>query len=345
MAKEKIDWSGMKFRIAEEMGEHMDIVFHALNPDGEDELYIMSHKDHDGVGGFTRVLEEIEGFRYEQMPAMKKSEPLGFFARLKKLWAFIRLTRPVAILWKKRLDKTGRASGHVTAFLAPEQVELLQEMLKQKECSVTSGLFWALDRVVTQELLKPGSERKWVSPVNMRGAVEVDNLYGNVAASVVMNFQGEVTPREIHENFRQYFKEAIYMGSWLYTNMARFIGLWGTRRIARKIKDLGVGVFSNMGPWPPASYHHPNERAGMSWVGVAPTSQILPVACAVLQWRDRLAISLSLHPSLDLPFEKTEELLRAMLDQFEQPLSEKAVFRSVTAEELDRRGVRLPHKI
>lgn len=344
-AKPKVDWSGMKFVIAEELGETMDVIYHRLQTkaDGEfeDQLFVVNHKYFDGVGGLTKLLEERLKYTYEEMPAFRTPPSLTFWEKLKKLWGFIKLTRPCQTVWKHRLDKTGRAPGHVMAFISHAVCTELEQRLKEKKETLSSRIFWALDLVVCQEFLETGSERKWISPVNMRGAVDVDDPYGNVAASVVMNFRGEVTPKDIHQRFRDYFRDRLYMGSWLYTNMARFIGLWGTRRVARKIKDLGVGVYSNMGPWPPKTYVSQSDDNDDLWGGVPPASQILPISCGVIHWKGGLAISLMIHPSLDVDLERTEAVMRRLLDTIEPALSERSTLRSVSAERLDKMAVRL----
>jgi hypothetical protein len=349
-----IDWSGMKFVIAEELGETMDVIYHKLtipstsSDEGEikeefnEELFVVNHKYYDGVGGLTRLLEVKEDFHYSEMPAFKTAPTLGLWEKIKKLIGFIKLTKPSRIEWIKRKDTTGRASGHVMAFIKAEHAQALEAELKSKRETVSSRLFWALDKTVCTKLLRPGSERKWISPVNMRGAVKVSDPYGNVAASVIMNFSGEITPREIHQRFRDYFRDRLYMGSWLYTNMARFIGLWGTRKMARKIKDLGVGVYSNMGPWPPKTYVTNRVDDGeVIWGGVPPASQILPVSCGVIHWNDGLAISLMLHPSLDQSLEEAQALMIELLEKTDSGLSSRAIIRSISSEACDQKAYRL----
>jgi hypothetical protein len=338
-----VDWSGMKFLIAEEMGETMDVIYHRYDserPDN-DELFVVNHKFYDGVGGFTKTLEHRDQFTYSELPGFKLVPSLSLWQKLKKLWQFIQLTKPVRIQWKRRVDRTGRAPGHAVAFIPREVVEEIEASLKVQKQVMNARIFWAVDQMACLELLEPGSERKWVSPVNMRGAVVVDNPLGNVAASVILNFKDEVTAQEINKDMRDYFKERLYMGSWLYTNMVRFIGLWGTRIVAKKIKDLGVGVVSNMGPWPVTSFQTDQSIEALNWAGVPPASQVLPVSSGIIQWDKQLAISLMIHPSLDCSLERTEELLKVVLENIHTGLSSRAIIRTVNAIECDARALRL----
>ena len=121
-------------------------------------------------------------------------------------------------------------------------------MSKKNGANLTARGLATLDQATSELVLEPGSERKWVSPINMRTSHPSQNGYGNVA-SMMMNFRGQITDVEVTEMMKVYLKERLHWGSWLYTNMAKWIGLKGTRYIAGKIKDVGTGVFSNMGNW------------------------------------------------------------------------------------------------
>jgi len=339
-----VDWSGMKFVIAEEMGERMDVVYHRyLHKTQENQYFLVNHKYYDGVGGFTHLLEHYFGFRYKKMPEMKAVAELSFWQKLQKLWKFIKLTRKIPIKWRtSRTDTTGEALGHVVAFIDQDKMQNLEERFKAQSASLNSVLFWALDKAVQKQLLTSDSARKWICPVNMRGAVKVDDPYGNIAASVVMNFEAEMSPKEIHQNYRDYFRAQIYMGSWLYTNMARFIGLWGTRKIARKLKELGVGVYSNMGPWPCPTYERTKpEVPDENWAGVPPCSQILPVGFGAFQWEGKLSVTLILHPSLGKSLQEAEALLREGMSLFFDGDLNGVEFVTTTTKELDQKAKRI----
>lgn len=315
--KKKIDWSGLKFVIAEELGECMDCYFIRHRPgDDKKEIYVMNHQHHDGVGGFTKLLERHFSYRYEQMPEMRSFQMPKWWEKLSFLWRFLKLTQRVDIRWKKqRLDTTGKAEGFVVGFFNQSEVALIEKQIQNNGGNLNSTLFWAIDKVVTETLLLEGSERKWISPINMRGSFTTGNPYGNNAASIVLNLSGPSSPQELHQKIRQYFKDRLYIGSWLYTNMAKFIGLWGTRKMAKKIKDLGVGVYSNMGPWPPATYESSLELSQLdNWVPTAPSSQILPVGAVLMQWQGQLSFSLQIHPSLQISLEKVLEMSQKIVE-------------------------------
>lgn len=301
--RNQIDSSGLKFLVAEEMGECMDAIYADYDfEDAELKFYLINHKYHDGVGGFTRLLVEKEGHQFEHMPVIKKAQKASWFKRPALLWRYIQLTKKCDTYWKNRIETTGQADGAVFAFLTREQTLKLKERALQRKGSLNSLLCWALDQATQDYFLASNSERKWVCPVNMRGAVGKEMDYGNVAASIIMNLKKEESPETIRFYFRDYFKKQIHFGSWTYSNMARFIGLRATRRVAKRVKDVGVGVFSNMASWPQETYKLSSgkmeEKNNQAWAVAPPTSQVLPVSCAALEWKGQQSLALQLHPCL-----------------------------------------------
>jgi hypothetical protein len=334
----EVDWSGLKFLVAEEMGECMDAIYAQYDHESQDlDFHLINHKYHDGVGGFTRLLVEKEGYDFQRMPVMQKVEKVSWFKKLGLLWRYIKLTQKCDTQWKNRIDTTGKAEGVVFAFLTREQTKQLKDQAIQSEGTMNSLLCWALDSAAQEFFLVPGSERKWVCPVNMRGAVGKEMDYGNVAASIIMNFKDEETPASIRSHFREYFKNQIHFGAWLYTNMARFVGLKGTRKVAKKIKDVGVGVFSNMGAWPQETYHKTSQTKDnqdfKAWAVAPPASQVLPVGCAALEWEGRLSLALQLHPCLQVSLDQSNDFmlytLKLVLGETEaNQVAKKAVARA-----------------
>lgn len=336
-----VDWSGLKFLVAEEMGECMDAIYADYNFDTDQlQFYLVNHKYHDGVGGFSRLLVEVENYHFERMPVIKKAQKASWFKKLGLLWRYIQLTKKCQTHWKNRIEMTGEADGAVFAFLTQEQSVKLKERASQQNGTLNSLLCWALDQAAQDFFLYPQSERKWVCPVNMRGAVGKEMDYGNVAASIVMNFKGEESPESIRSHFREYFKKQLHLGAWLYTNMARYVGLRGTRKVAKKIKDVGVGVFSNMGAWPQETYKKstpgPDEQR-KAWAAAPPTSQVLPVSCAALEWKGRVSLALQLHPCLQADLAQADEF---MLHTLKLALGE-AEADQVVRRSLDRRDLKL----
>lgn len=336
--KKQIDWSGMKFVIAEQLGESMDCYFiRDLGAQKPQEIYVMNHRHHDGVGAMTKLLETYFGYTYQQMPQMKSFEPPSWWQKLVHLWNFIKLTKKLETDWKSpRRDMTGKAEIVGAVFFNREEAQLCEKIAREKGASLNSSLLWALDKVVSDHLLTPRSQRKWVNPINMRGSFETPNPYGNNSASIILNLEGQPKSSEVHQKIRSYFKNRTYIGSWLYTNMAKLIGLKGTMMMAKKIKDLGVGVCSHMGNWPPEGYQTTKpDDPEENWAITAPSSQILPVALAAVQWRGKLSFTLQLHPSLGYGPEKVQQLCDELKEAlFDAQAQDKGRFQYLNSQEL-----------
>ena len=92
--------------------------------------------------------------------------------------------------------------------------------------------------------------------------------------------------------------------------MARFIGFKGTLKVARNIKEVGTGVFSNLGKWPNEGISFNSTSKKYKWRAVlAPSTQILPVAATSWQWGEHMALTLQLHPSLNIENDSCKDLL------------------------------------
>jgi len=261
------------------------------------------HTQSDGVGGITKILEE-EGHKVKAQPVTRPMPAMGLLKKFRLLKSFINLTNTVNQLWKsERLDIKGVPETFCLNLLTSSQTEALQKRVEEKGVSLNTWLFFTLDQVCCEVLLQSGSERKWISPINIR--TEKIKKYGNHSASIIVNFLKKDfekhSPQLLHSNIKKYLKANLHWGSFLYSNMARLIGKRGTLKVAKRIKEVGTGVFSNLGIWPDENITLDTKKRSYNRRAVlAPVTQVLPIAATAWQWQDRLSLSLQLHPSLNL---------------------------------------------
>ncbi len=296
----KKDYSAIKFLVSEALGEWMNCLYLKWNQNGEMEYDFIHHTDSDGASGITKILES-EGSTIPSVSLQKKISELNIIKKFFLLKKFIKLTKPVSIIWKKkRRDITGVASSFYTMRFTQEQTLQLDLRSKEQGVSTNSFLLWALDQAVSKNLLDKESQRKWVCPINMR--ISQNQRYGNHSASIIMNALNpsvDTTPHFFQEQIRHFLKAQLHWGSQLYSNMARFIGFKGTLYIAKKIKEIGTGVFSNMRNFPLPDMDLSEKSQQMTHrIFIAPSTQVLPVAAGALTWNEKLCLSLQIHPSL-----------------------------------------------
>ncbi len=312
MTKNKKDYSAIKFHVSEAMGEWMNCLY--LKWDEQEKLCFefIHHSDSDGASGLTKILEK-EGSSVPSVPTQKKIFKASFLEKIFLLKKFVKLTKPVNIEWaKERRDTTGIASSFFVARFNEEQSRIIDELAKKAKVSTNALLLWALDQGVSQLLLKNDSQRKWVCPINMR--VNQLQRYGNHSASIILNgldHAKETKPTFFQESIRSFLKGQLHWGSQIYSNMARYIGLKGTLHIAKKIKEVGTGVFSNMGDWPmPDTQCSQYSNSIQNRIFITPSTQVLPVAAGAFTWQGRLTLSLQIHPSLGQSEDVAEKLFR-----------------------------------
>lgn len=310
------DHSAVKFDVAEALGEWMNCLYLKGTEDGEIEYDFIHHRDADGVSAITLLMEK-EGHAVTSQPGLRISNKPNLGTRLKALKRYISLTKKVPIKWaRQRLDRTGIPRTYAMLILNSGETNAIHEKAKELGVSSNSLLLWALDKAVYKSLLTDDSARKWVAPLNMRPTNESgasDGLIlGNYSASIITNLlkAPEDSPALIHQSIKDYLKNNIHWGSFIYSNMARFIGFKGTLKVARNIKEVGTGVFSNLGKWPNEGISFNSASKKFKWRAVlAPSTQILPVAATSWQWGEHMALTLQLHPSLNVEEDTCKELL------------------------------------
>lgn len=331
-ASPKKDFAAVKFDVAEALGEWMNCLYLKGTTDGKELFEFIHHRDADGVSGITEILLK-EGHAVTSQPGLKMGKKPGMIFRLRALKKYINLTKRIPIRWKrKRRDITGIPAKFALAVLSEEETLLLHDRAKMMGVSLNSFLLWGLDKVVHENLLEEDSARKWVAPLNMRPADSDKFIMGNYSSSIVTNIEAASTPspQDIHQTIKDYLKEGIHWGSQIYSNMARFIGFKGTLKVAKNIKEVGTGVFSNVGIWPHEGVELRPDGLQVKWRGVlAPSTQILPVAGTVWQWQKTLSLTLQLHPSIGAPNDQCCDLLNAWLTTLlEEKRSTEAALRN-----------------
>ncbi|MCR9204315.1 MAG: hypothetical protein NXH75_07055 [Halobacteriovoraceae bacterium] len=317
--KPKKDYSGIKFEVAEALGEWMNCVYLKQKKDGPIEHEFIHHKDSDGLSAITIILER-EGHKVFNQPKLKVKNKPGFIKKLLALKKYIGLVKKVDIRWKApREDITGIPPNFSRVSFTTEETQAIEQLAKENGVSENSYLLWSLDKAASRILLEEGSERKWISPLNFRQPDGPNIVMGNKAASILTNLKaGEISPKEIHQKIKSYLKSDTHWGSYIYSNMAKYIGFKGTLRVAKNIKEVGFGVFSHVGHWP-ASGDMISESVQDSpylWRAVpAPPTQILPLAATCWGWMGRLSLCLQIHPSVSRDPELSEKIMEAWVKQ------------------------------
>jgi hypothetical protein len=302
------DYSGLKFEVAQLMGDPMDCYFFKLNakkPDKEQRFHF-HHSKYDGLGAFAKINEQHSKKEFE-FPLLRHSKKPGLFKKIKLFIKFSKVSSQIPLQWikGKNLGKRGAPKSCILLQFDPQTTRNIYKNIKEKKLGPTSIFLNSLDKALRNDLVEDSSTTKWFSPINMRTKdLGEEKRYSNQAASVVLEMNKNQSNEEINEQFKKYLKNDLHWGSWLYTNLGKYIGLKGLAWLAGKKVQGYTGIFSNMGKWPSISpsetYHY--------WTVLAPCSVILPVGATSLCVGEHLCLSLQIHPSLNVDKEFLSKL-------------------------------------
>lgn len=311
------DWIGEWFRVFEELGENVDILCGQL-PDGatQPRWSRFSHVRVDGLGALQEVLEQA-GAAPQPLPTYPGKLPL-WPVRAAAFVRYLRTRPPLAPSERPRLDRSGPPAGVAWALVSADATKRFQR--HARAAKVNSNLFslWGLNQAVTSLGLSSNQIPAWLVPVNLRGAVRLENPRANHSSFLTVSIADGSPPRAIADGLRGRLRDGAHFGAWMAMNLGKVIGLEKYRARTRGLLALPfgwTGSFSNLGTWRPAQLGLPPQVRG-GWLGCPPASRKVPIACGCICVDGRLGIGLQLHPSLA----EGDEAPRQLLERFVQVL-------------------------
>jgi hypothetical protein len=312
-----VDAVGAWFPVLEKLGLDVRIAFGRLRyGTGDVEWTYLPHQDFDGIGGFAHLLR-AEGLPAAPLPSGREEKAPS---ALRQLWLSLLHSwdaRVRQVSWK-RFDWSARgpAAGLAWHALSVEETARLRERAERLEVSVNTLLLWTLDRAVRALWLaeEPRGGRRWLIPVNLRGAVRLSRDTANHASFIAALARGDATPAEIHASVRASARRLSHWGAWWWLGISRWIGEGGMLRLMEyyeKRRHSWMGSFSNIGEW--------NAGSGTGDVRFfcPPASRSHPVASGAVTWNGRVALSVQLHPGLS----PGPEGARATMDAWSRELA------------------------
>lgn len=316
-----LGWLGLRFRLMEEAGEPMDIGFVRYTRDGGvvDEEWI-KHESHDGVGGFTALLES-RGATVRGMPMARTKRPF-LLRRLVLLWRYLRTLRGLPMQWKTEPDWTikGKWPAAAVAVVDVDTTAALEKRLRDAGASVTMGVLAALDQQASRLLLAEGSGRRWFVPVNLRTSSE--KRYENVVSLLALRFDGGRTAAEAHALLKSFLVDDLHWGAGMAGQLLLRLGEERLRRRLQRFAPgrVSFGFVSNVGVFPDERTTLPRDDGDLSgpggtWAIIPPVNRRAPLACVLLQYKGALGVSFKLHGCLRVDDDGVRALLaRTMTD-------------------------------
>lgn len=306
----RTDWVGEVFSAMRDCGEDISIIYGektATAAGAEPRWVELPHDRFDGIGGLATLLRE-RGYSVGPLPQLRDDR----FSLLRALRGLLAVAPTLRLRRRKWWQFDG---DREVSFLAvrdrlawwlftEEETQRITSAAKAARVTVNTYLLYHLDSVIASQLTIPGSRRRWMVPVNLRGAVTREVEASPHMAFFCVDLDRESTLTGIQAQISQLKQRGYHWGAWLSLNLGRLIGREAMRRDirARESKCHGwTGIFSNLGLW---------EVPGSApWIFGPAISRVHPVGAGCITLNGRMALSLQLHEAFGADLQASYSLL------------------------------------
>jgi hypothetical protein len=307
----KTDWIAELFRAMRENGEDVSIVYgYKRGADAEPQWFELPHDEFDGVSGLAKLLR-AEGLRAHRLPAFQ-GEPLTFSRALRGLFAVMPTLQIRQRQWRQFDAARPVSFRPVSERLAwhvfdEEQTAQIGRAAKAAGVTVNTYLLFHLDAaVVSAQLTKPASSRRWMIPVNLRGAVTRPTKDAPCIAFHGADLADGGSPSELQTQIARLKARNCHWGVWAALHAGNVIGAQGMRwdlRNREKKNHGWTGLFSNLGAW---------EIPGSgSWIFCPAIWRAHPIGAGCITMNGRMALTLQLHDAFGLDLRTAYAVLDA----------------------------------
>lgn len=212
-------------------------------------------------------------------------------------------------------SKIGAPKLALSLTLSQGSSEEIRQYLKNNKISSTSLFLSTLDQTTSPIFLEKESQRKWVIPITLRGAVSDIMDKRNIITTIILKFNDPITPISFYNEFKSFLERKWHWGCWLYTRLQGFMGYSLTKYLASKYINDAYGLFSNLGSWS-GDYNQVNLKHDM--VFIPPVVRMTPVTTSLLEWNSRYQLSLVLHPCLNCEERNLLEIGQSWLENIKK---------------------------
>lgn len=308
----KKDWVAEVFSAMHDCGEDISIVYgHAgeASNQARPQWYELQHNEFDGISGLACLLRR-QGRSVNRLP-MLKGEALTFARGLRGLLTILPEVKSRPRQWR-RFD-AARQAGFLPVrervawhFFTKQETTDIVNAARAEGVTVNSFLLFHLDAVVRDRLTPPATARRWMVPVNLRGAVTRYLERVPHMAFLGVDLDDDASPARTQASIDQLRAKAYHWGVWLMLHAGRLMGAQGMRRDIRNREKAGhgwTGIFSNLGVW--------NVEGAQNWLFCPAISRVYPVGAGCITMNGHLALTVQLHEVLCEDLQASKALLAA----------------------------------
>ena len=295
------DWLAEVFRAQRDCGENIAIVFArttAATPAEDDVLWFeLPHDAYDGVSGLAELLTR-QGLTPDALPVLREGRP-SWSRRLRGLWSVLpylgirKQAWSVDFDWLRPVVPRPPQQRVAWAMFDEARTRALVAAAKAAGATVNTFLLAHLDAAVRGRWVPESAERRWMLPVNMRGAVDRDRDNAPRMSFLTVDGVGTPTVAELQAQVDRRVRDGQHWGMWPLFHAGRLIGEKGLRDDIRKRERQGhgtTGMFSNLGTW--------TVPGGGGWLFCPAITRTYPIGAGCITVNGRLALTLQLHEAL-----------------------------------------------
>ncbi|MEM7203671.1 MAG: hypothetical protein AAF628_25630 [Planctomycetota bacterium] len=292
------------YEAIEAEGDYHTFRFCRVTPDDRVEWHRVSHKRHDGIGGFVHLLR-AKGIDPVLPRGLSRGPRPSWWPFLRGLPAFLAPRRGLA--WRAGLrvgaaPEAGALPDPAAAWHVCSQAETDALRAASRSAGVTLNTFLLkhLDVAVRGDLADSAATIPWMVPVNLRGRIHRADDTSNHSSFLSVRVSPQSSLREVHADVQQGLAGGAHWGPWKTYAATQWLPQWLKRRIVRAdrvITPWHFGLFSNLGEWD-AAHAIRHAEVGGAWVLMATVLRCQPVGAAAMTFQGRLGLSIQVHPTL-----------------------------------------------
>lgn len=295
----KTDWVAEVFAAMRDSGEDISIVFGYANEAANrmrPQWFELQHTEFDGIGGLACLLRH-HGHRVDQLPELK-NDRLSFARGLRGVLSVLPEIKSRQRQWR-RFDAARKAGTSppnervAWHFFGALETQSIVAAAKAAGVSVNTFLLYHLDAVVKESLTPPGTARRWMLPINLRGAVTRHMERVPHMAFLGVDLDDGCTPGQAQARIDALRRKAYHWGVWIMLQAGRLMGQKGMRAdiAKRELQQHGwTGIFSNLGDW--------QVDGASNWLFCPAISRVYPVGAGCITMNGRMGLTLQLHDVL-----------------------------------------------
>jgi hypothetical protein len=308
----KKDWVAEVFSAMRDCGEDISIVYGQVGKasnQARPQWFELQHNEFDGMSGLACLLRR-QGRSVDRLP-LYKGEPLTWRRALQGLGTILPEMKSRPRQWRHFLaDRTAgfapvaqRVAWH---FFSAQETQAIVRAAAVAGCSVNTYLLFHLDAVVRDRLVPPEAARRWMLPINLRGAVTRHLERAPHMAFLGVDIDKDGAPAQVQQRIDQLRQRAYHWGVWIMLHAGRLLGGQAMRRDIRKREREQhgwTGIFSNLGVWHVPGADH--------WLFCPAISRVYPVGAGCLTMNGHMALTVQLHDVLGLDMFAARGILAA----------------------------------